>query len=285
MKCQECHKNFSSTVSLVAHIVANHNKKDYYDKWVKSRDEGYCLNCGGPTAFSGRWNRGYNKFCSSKCKYSYINNDQDKINKGKESTRAFYQKKFGVDYYTQSNEFKQKSKKTKIAKYGDPNWNNPELASKTSIKKYGVSNPAKAQFVKDKIINTNIKRYGGPSHMHNKKIFNKVERNAKKSKLHSSGLYYRGSYELDFLNNFSNQFEILNPPGIWYRFEGKDRIYYPDFYIPLLNLIIEIKSRYLAERDFNNIEAKKEACLTAGFEFILIVDQDYEVFIEKYLST
>ncbi len=121
MICKECGKEVSSTVALVAHIVSHHDKKKYYDKWIKSKVEEKCLNCGNPTEYSGRWNRGYKKFCSDKCRFKYVNNNPAKIKMGNESTRKYYQEKFGVDYYTQTSEFKEKSKKKWLDLYGVDN--------------------------------------------------------------------------------------------------------------------------------------------------------------------
>ena len=40
---------------------------------------------------------------------------------------------------------------TKLQRYGSATYNNPDKAKKTSLEKYGVDNPAKAECVKDKI--------------------------------------------------------------------------------------------------------------------------------------
>lgn len=282
--CQECKREFPSNVALVAHIVSNHNKKEYYDKWIKDKDEGICLNCEKPTEFSGRWNRGYKKFCSEKCRGNFIAKDPNRIEKSNKSMINTNRRKYGVDWYTQTGEFKKKSRKTNKEKYKDETYNNPEKAKKTSLLRYGVENPTQAQFVKDKIAKTNIEKYGGTSHMHNDEIFHKVEMNSFKSHLHSSGVYYRGNFEKDFLDNFSDVIKIENGKGIKYILDGKERVYYPDFYIPEFNLIIEIKNGYLLKRDQIIIDAKEKACIKAGFNYLLINDKDYSEFL-RYLST
>ena len=63
-------------------------------------------------------------------------NDLKRIEKGNESSRKHYQEKFGVDYYTQTSEFKEKARKTKQKKYNNPNFANLEKARKTWLKKY-----------------------------------------------------------------------------------------------------------------------------------------------------
>ncbi len=281
--CQECGREFSSEVALVAHIVSRHDRKEYYDRWIKRKDEGKCLNCGNPTKFSGRWSRGYKKFCSRKCQDKFLMSNPKRIEKSKITQKETNRKKYGVDWFTQTDEFKKKSKKTNREKYGDETYNNPEKAKKTSLSKYGVENPAQAQFIKDKISKTNIERYGGTSPMHNDEIFHKVEINSFKSRLHPSGIYYRGNFEKDFLDNFSDIVKIENGKGIKYKLDMKERTYYPDFYIPDFNLIVEIKNGYLLKRDKIIIEAKEKACRKAGFDYLLINNKDYSEFLQ-YLS-
>lgn len=278
--CKECQKEFRSIVALVAHISSIHNKKEYYDKWVKKEDEGICKNCGNPTNFSGRWNRGYNNFCCNRCKYEYVNNDPVKIKKGNNSVKTYYQEKYGVNHYTQTDEFKNKAKKSKKERYGVENYFNIEKSKKTKNERYGDPNWINI----DKIKATNLEKYGGISPMHSKEIFDKVEKNSYKSKKHFCGINYRGKYEEDFLNNFSQYYDIKNPNGISYTLDEKDKIYYPDFYIPLLNLMIEIKNSYLFNRDLHIIKAKEKACINAGFKYIIIIDKDYTEFKRKYLS-
>lgn len=282
--CHECRRKFISDVALVSHIVSKHDKKEYYDKWIKTDEEGKCLKCGSPTEFSGRWVRGYKKFCSQKCQNEYVSNDPRRIEKASKTQKETIRKKYGVDWYTQTDEFKEKSRKTNLEIHGDETYNNMDKNRKTCLSKYGVDSPLKAEFIKDKIAQTNIEKYGGKSHMHNDEIFHKVERNSFKSHLHSSGIYYRGNFERDFLDNFSAYIKIENGKGIKYWLNGVSRVYFPDFYISEFNLIVEIKNSYLLSRDKVIIDAKEKACIEAGFDYILIINKDYSEFL-KYLTT
>ena len=61
-------------------------------------------------------------------------------------------------------------------------------------------------------------------------------------------LGYTGSYELDFLKMLDilldwdeNDIMSPSPHTYWYEYEGVRRFYIPDFYIPSLNLEVEIK--------------------------------------------
>jgi hypothetical protein len=52
-----------------------------------------------------------------------------------------------------------------------------------------------------------------------------------------------------------------------YIFEGKNKIYYPDIYIPSENLYIDVKSDYTYSNDLNKNLTKKETILSKGFNF------------------
>lgn len=58
---------------------------------------------------------------------------------------------------------------------------------------------------------------------------------------------------------------------IRYMFEGKERTYYPDFYIKSENKIIEVKSKWTYEMNKEKTLAKEHACLLQGFDFSLII--------------
>ena len=98
-------------------------------------------------------------------------------------------------------------------------------------------------------------------------------------KYKATNINYRGLYELDFLEKYYNKYsDIINGPTIRYYYNGKNKVYFPDFLIPSLNLIIEIKNSYLYQRDKEIIEAKEKATIANGFNYIMIVDKDYTSF-------
>ena len=56
--------------------------------------------------------------------------------------------------------------------------------------------------------------------------------------------------------------------------EGKQRIYYPDFYIESLNTILEIKSDWTLQLHTCRLEEKKKAVLEAGYKYeVWVYDQ------------
>jgi len=55
---------------------------------------------------------------------------------------------------------------------------------------------------------------------------------------------------------------------IYYKYNGKERRYFPDFYIKSTNTIVEVKSKYTYELHKEKNIAKEDACLIQGFKFI-----------------
>ena len=144
----------------------------------------------------GQLGQGFKKYCSVAC----ATKDKEKYRKAALSRQATVNtaefkakliqsnlKRYGVEYYVQSEEFKNKARQTSLSKYGVSNpamldqikektiktnlerygskcaLGNAEIkakAIKTNLEKYGVENAAKAAEVKEKVIKTNLERYG-----------------------------------------------------------------------------------------------------------------------------
>jgi len=103
-------------------------------------------------------------------------------------------------------------------------------------------------------------------------------------------IFLRG-YEPNFLdyvfkNNLLKEDDVIcSPERIDYEFEGKRSYYYPDFYIPKLNLIVETKSKWILNKQ--GVErnlAKEHATKQNGFNFLLIVNNNFQQFNE-FLQT
>jgi hypothetical protein len=175
------------------------------------------------------------------------------IEKRKETMRIRY----GKEHSMQLNECKEKRKKTCKERYGIENYNNHEQAKQTCINKFGVSNP-----------------------MHNIQSFERMQKSQRIKKIfRDTNIWYQGSYELDFLENFYNSFpDIQRAPSIKYFFDNKNKVYYPDFYIPSLNLIIEIKSLYYYKKHKKIVEIKEKNVISKNFKYIMIMDKNYNEF-------
>jgi len=206
--------------------------------------------------------------------------------------KQYYQEKFGVDYYTQTDEYKEKSKNTWLEKYNVSNPSYIDIVKTkrvtTKLKNFGFINNSQTKEWKDdiqknyKIYNekrkqTCLNKYGTEYVSQVPCIFKKQQQNSFKIKKYlDTDLYYQASYELDFLEKFYNKIEIYNGPSITYIFENTTHVYHTDFYIPKFNLIVEIKSTYTFEKDLKKNLRKHKYCLKQVYNFIFIIDKNYD---------
>jgi len=166
-------------------------------------------------------------------------------------------KRYGVDSYAKTNKFRNKMKRNSLNRTTEEKNEILEKSKSTCLKKYGVEYSSQ-----------------------NVNIHEKQQISAFKLKKYKN-LFYRGTYELNFLETFYDKILIEKPKSIIYDFDNKNRRYHPDFYIKQFNLIVEVKSSYTYNYDIEKNEAKKKASLESGYNFIFIIDKDYKEFINK----
>lgn len=267
--CEECAHKCYDKANLNKHIKKYHpciSIKNYYDKWIKEEDDDKCIICNKEVKFNGLY--GYANCCSKKC-----------IKKLREKTCV---QRYGVSNAYQSPEKKEKIKQTLILKTGvDHNFKDPicrEKCKKTWVNNYGVDNPLKSKIIRNKIKNTLQERYGVEYTHQNSIILEKAFKSAKViTQYKNTELYYQGSYELDFLEKYYNKFVIKRGPTIKYTYNNVNKVYHSDFYIQNLNLVIEIKSSWTVIVDIE-IEEKKKATIASGYNYIMILDKNYNDF-------
>jgi len=165
--------------------------------------------------------------CSSKCstikkKNTLFENFGDRNFNNRKKFRETCISKYGVDYPMRNDLVREKSEKTCLIKYNSKNFVNSDKYLEKMFTLYGVTNPMKS-------IDINSKRIKSSFSIDS---FNEIK--------------YQGKYELDFLK-FCKE-NLLSPIKpeftINYIHDGKIKIYIPDFYFELQNLVIEIKSSY-----------------------------------------
>lgn len=205
--------------------------------------------------------------CSINCDYQYRANStkQSNLNKyGVVSTNklGIVKKKIkntmlenhGVSAYTLSKDFQNKTKKTKLTRYGNSKYVNPIKGKETKLKRYGNENYNNHE----KFIETCIEKYGVEHVMQSKEIFEKQQLSCYGAKKYKH-LYYRGSYELLFITEFEKRYPIEtleNCFPIKYENLNKPKIYFPDFLIKNKNIIIEIKSPWTYDNNGKNEELR-----------------------------
>ena len=139
---------------------------------------GLCPVCGNRCKFT-KFNKGYHIYCSKKCSYK----SKDRLTKCKNTCLE----KYGVEFYSKTNDYKEKTIKTCLEKYGVKNVFQSEekkqkikntlkekygaehalqidefkqKAKETTIKKYGVENYSSLQECRYKVKQTNLEKYG-----------------------------------------------------------------------------------------------------------------------------
>jgi transposase len=85
---------------------------------------------------------------------------------------------------------------------------------------------------------------------------------------------------LDFIfnNKLLDETDIIyKPERIIYNYNNKEHYYYPDFFIPKLNLIVETKSSWILQKQGEDKTIQKEkAVITKGYNFLLIMDNNFD---------
>lgn len=172
MICEICKEEIKNFIALGLHLKRKHNTnaKDYYDKYIKNKNEGICPVCGKETTFQGI-RLGYLKFCSCKCNSNSLETiakrEQTTIShygvknpyqakEVKEKIKANNLAKYGYEYNLQRPETIKQSKKTKLEKYGSETYNNTEKAKATCIKHFGVDSFSKTDMFKEIIADTDV---------------------------------------------------------------------------------------------------------------------------------
>jgi hypothetical protein len=181
----------------------------------------------------------------------------------------------------------------------------------SNLAKYGVTNTAATQAVKEKITQqfhdkygghpkqtkevqekwkaTCLEKYGGHPNQ-NKEVQIKSEATsfAYKEYTMPSGrvVKYQG-YEhlaLDELVKLYKEEDICSGrsaiPSIVYHIDEKKHVYFPDFFIRSENKIIEVKSEWTIQLRRGNIEEKAQATVKAGYAYEIWVYNDKKVKVE-----
>ena len=101
---------------------------------------------------------------SAKTKRTKLERYGDENYTNPQKQRTTTQARYGVDAYTQTPEYLEKTKATSLRKYGVEHFASSEIVKskvkQTNMEKYGVESTLSLQSVRDKIKQTNLKNYG-----------------------------------------------------------------------------------------------------------------------------
>lgn len=148
----------------------------------------------------------------------------------------------------------------------------------TQIANYGsIENALRAK--RATFENTMNERYGVSNALQSSELFDKMVSSSYKTKVTEVGKSTKlvQGYEAQAIPLILKDYKLRTNqiqcgvgakiPKISYRYKNVDRVYHPDIFIPSLNLIIEVKSKYTYKTALRQNMAKRKACLAAGYDF------------------
>jgi hypothetical protein len=282
--CPICQKESKNSLGVIHHIHKKHRIKNPKDVLFDAYPDLFrnCLFCNKKIKhyISDSQSR---KCCNSDCFKSWRisrKQSQETINKRIQNT--------------DQNKKEQKRQQTMLTKYGALyNASNPEETAK-KISKYHLGRKHSKEH-HEKVIQT--KRKNGTL-KHTLETKNKIRQNILKTvnspdfdrskflnrKINDykqgmyKGLYCRSSYEKKFVD-FCEKYDIMVVPAEHNGFavkytsqDGKQKTYFPDFYLPDFDLVIEIKPLSMYDYGDNSIkflEAKKK------FRFEVLTEEEF----------
>jgi hypothetical protein len=218
---------------------------------------------------------------------------QEQIDKQTELTKQTFLKKYGVEWVTQSAQYKDIARKTKIDKYGNEYYNN----SKKSAEKNRSKTAEEQNVINEKRRTTNLERFGVENTFLQPDVIKRSRQGNAKGREYTlpSGkvLHIKGFENLvidklltiytesDLLiHDFDSAYQL---PIFAYVDTRRHHLkYYPDIYIPSENRIIEVKSRWwwdgngdvkYASRLENNLR-KRRSVIAKGYNYELWLFED-----------
>jgi hypothetical protein len=121
----------------------------------------------------------FNMFCSRKCD-SLHKQETNFYEYRNEKIRQTNLERYGVESYSQTDEYLSKVKQTNLDRYGVENYSQTEEFSskvkKTNLERYGVENPMMLDEFKEKMVNGVFKKHGVESYSQTEEYLSKVKK-------------------------------------------------------------------------------------------------------------
>jgi len=253
-----------------------------------------CLNCGKPL-------NDLKKYCSKEChnaKKSEISkkawndkSDEDKekmIQHYKNSYAKAFEEKYGIKNATNSSMVPEIVKKKMIdyeKRTGLKHWMLDESVKEkmrnTNIKKYGkYSTLCKGTITREKIESENLKKYGDRFPINNEQIrdkfFNSGYKKTKKFIFENGKEVVTQGYNPIFFKILESYYEPCDIlcetecPKIKYEMNNATHFYLPDAYIPKINTVFEVKCDYTFQYDYLMTYSKAYHTLKNGYNYTFV---------------
>jgi len=282
--------------------------QNYYEKYVTGtsptcgcgkslsfyqKNQSYANSCGDPLCVGKTisrtkrdWHIDKREKDSQNKKLAASRRTQNQIQQQVEKTRKTFNEKYGVEWVTQSTEYKDKSKQTKLERYGNEYYANSGQTSKS----WQIKTDSEIAEIVDKRRATCLERFGVENALM-KPIARinsaKSNSNGRNFVLPSGKILGVRGYEdiviTELLKThaednllFDDRHSVYSLPVFSYVNANQHTMkYYPDIYILKENKIIEVKSQWwwdgngnekYKSRLVNNLR-KKDAVLRAGYNY------------------
>ena len=285
--------------------------RDYYEKYITrnspkcscgerlafyQKTESYANSCGGPECrgknisnTKQNWTTGQKAIDSENKKKAAATRTKEQKDIQLTKARSTFKEKYGVEWGSQLQIQKEKSKQTKLKKYGDEKYNNSKQASLSRISRSTEEKNNSNQQRRT----TNLDRYGIENPLLRPESLSKSARHnsAGRDFILPSGKVigvrgYEDSALLELIESYNyNESDIIfddmklkkSPVPVFKYIDNRRHHlnYYPDIYVPKENKIIEVKSQwwwdgYGAEKYQSRLEnnlRKRDAVLDKGFNY------------------
>lgn len=181
-----------------------------------------------------------------------------------------------------SEDVRNKCVETIRERYGADQYLYSEEGKRMMMEKYGAESFLHTQAFKEVM----MEKYGAEHAMHSEELFKRCMSRLFRYKeyVFPSGrteqvMGYEGRAIDYLLTEFKEtEIQVKGIPTISYEYDGVNRKYYPDLYIPNQNCLIEVKSPWTLCVDLEKNLAKFEATHTSGYKVrVLVISQGGEV--------
>lgn len=204
----------------------------------------------------------------------------------KEKKKQTTMNNYGVEHHMYSDEIKNMMIENSLKKYGVKYpFQNKEIYERwqqTMMDKYGVDHNMKLQSTIETRRKNNKEKYGVINVMQLESVFLKAQLSnfmRKEYKWNTGEISLLQGNEPIVLRELENDgytfndvlTDVVDMPEIWYIYNREKHRYYPDFYIPKENKIIEVKSEYTLNKEWDKNQAKFNATKELGYDFKLEV--------------
>lgn len=264
--CKITNKTFKFMRGFLNHLrKLGITSKEYYDTYHKKQNEGICY-CGKETTYDSF---SYRKYCSSKCSSQSSEHRvivKNRFKNNPEALISFIEKRKSK-IINPNVEKRRDTIKKKAANMGISEF---EYYSRHSKKSYlSMSKDAvESRVLKAMKTKENTKNFGGRSGYKKYDFFDEV--------VSLQGYEYPVLKCLIEDFGFTKSDIMIGKSTIPIVKYDKNKLYFPDFYLPSKNLLIEVKSKYTLEQHLNTVIKKCRASVEQGYSILLLVIDKHE---------